>query len=152
MKHLSKCFAAPFLLSCFLLPGLSSAATVHLSRHPGSDLEKIASSLNSDLIKDSQMHGEKPVIFTTSMHLGDSKEPAALFVSIQSGRLCGAAGCATSIYLLEKGQWTTILDDINGEISTLSERHKGMLDILVDKTDKWIWDGQRYVEVSGANN
>ncbi|QCE35462.1 hypothetical protein FAI40_09030 [Acetobacteraceae bacterium] len=153
MKRFSKSLLKSLSLLgiSFCFTAEASASVVHVSRHPGSNLEKIAASLNADLIKDSQLHNEKPRIFTASVHLSEAKTPA-LFVQIQSGRLCGASGCSTSVYILKNGKWNNILDDVNGEISVLPERHKGMANLLVDGTDKWIWDGNRYIEQSAGAN
>lgn len=126
----------------------STGKAVLLKEDPGSSLDKIARSLNSDLLKDDDLHHDNSVILVGEKNLSPSTKNKALFVQIQSARLCGAAGCTTSIYLNKEHHWVTILDSINGTISLLPSKHHGFYDLLINNEDRWIWDGKEYNDTS----
>lgn len=120
------------------------SSPVILKSLPGSPLEQAARSLNKDIIEDSAHHHDNPLFLIGSAALSPRKGNEGLFVQIQSPRLCGSSGCTTSVYLHKGTQWITVMDAVNGDIAVLSTRHKGMYDLLVDKNDKWIWNGHTY--------
>lgn len=129
---------------------LAGPAPVILSAHPGTQLDIDARKLNSDDLEDAAKHHDHPVVLVGSAPLSSGKNDEALFVQLQSARLCGSAGCTTSVYLRHNDSWNTVLDSVNGDISVLPTRHKGMHDLLVGKNDKWIWDGNEYQDTLSA--
>jgi len=128
----------------------TGAAPVILSAHPGTQLDIDARKLNTDDLEDAAKHHDHPVVLVGSAPLSAGKNDEALFVQLQSARLCGSAGCTTSVYLRHNDSWKTVLDSVNGDISVLPTRHKGMHDLLVGKNDKWIWDGNEYQDTLSA--
>ncbi|QHI95234.1 hypothetical protein GT348_02140 [Aristophania vespae] len=161
MRYLSKSKICKTFLALTLITGAGNLAsplmakTVHhrhkahskpvlLTAQPGTKLDKIARSLNKDILEDAAAHNDVPVILIGSAPLSQHKNDKGLFVQIQSARLCGSAGCTTSVYLHRGPQWVPVLDAVNGDIAVLSTRHKGMYDLIIDKNDKWIWNGQTY--------
>ena len=128
----------------------AGAAPVILSAHPGTQLDIDARKLNTDDLEDAAKHHDQPVVLVGSAPLSAGKNDEALFVQLQSARLCGSAGCTTSVYLRHNDSWKTVLDSVNGDISVLPTRHKGMHDLLVGKNDKWIWDGNEHQDTLSA--
>jgi len=163
----SRCSALAALL--FALSPLASAAThghrsarkhgasafsgsrpVILTANPGTALDVDARKLNESDLQDAAKHHDAPVVLVGSAPLSSGKNDEALFVQLQSARLCGSAGCTTSVYLRHNNKWTTVLDSVNGDISVLPTRHRGMSDLLVGKNDRWIWDGHQYQDTLSA--
>ncbi|WP_235045112.1 hypothetical protein [Gluconobacter thailandicus] len=87
----------------------SAAAPVILSAHPGTQLDIDARKLNSDDLEDAAKHHDHPVVLVGSAPLSSGKNDEALFVQLQSARLCGSAGCTTSVYLRHNDSWNTVL-------------------------------------------
>ncbi|MDF7674267.1 hypothetical protein PT277_02555 [Acetobacteraceae bacterium ESL0709] len=161
MKNLSSRMGIGFFITMLALAGTSIPApslmaktlsphqkhtspAVALKPMPGSPEEQAARSLNQDIIDDSLRHHDNPLFLIGSAALSPRKGTEGLFVQIQSPRLCGSSGCTTSVYLRKGKEWVNVLDAVNGDISVLSTRHKGMYDLMVDKSDKWIWNGHAY--------
>lgn len=119
-----------------------------LKAAPGTKLDKIARTLNADLLKDDALHHNNSVVLVGTHALSPHKKNKALFVQIQSARLCGAAGCTTSIYLKKNDNWVTILDSVNGNISLLPSKHHDFYDILIGHGDTWIWNGRNYEDTA----
>ncbi|MFT8808577.1 hypothetical protein [Gluconobacter sp.] len=128
----------------------ASAAPVILTAHPGTKLDEDARKLNADDLQDAAKHHDQPVVLVGSAPLSSGKNDEALFVQLQSARLCGSAGCTTSVYLKHNDTWNTVLDSVNGDISVLPTRHKGMHDLLVGPNDRWIWNGREYQDTLSA--
>ncbi|KXV32250.1 hypothetical protein AD936_15940, partial [Gluconobacter japonicus] len=64
-------------------------APVILSAHPGTQLDIDARKLNSDDLEDAAKHHDHPVVLVGSAPLSSGKNDEALFVQLQSARLCG---------------------------------------------------------------
>lgn len=131
-------------------PANAGAAPVILTAHPGTKLDEDARKLNEDDLQDAAKHHDQPVVLVGSASLSSGKNDEALFVQLQSARLCGSAGCTTSVYLKHNDTWNTVLDSVNGDISVLPTRHKGMHDLLVSPNDRWIWNGKEYQDTLSA--
>ena len=117
---------------------------VELKSQPGTELDKQARKLNADLLEDATRHHEQPIVLTGTAQLAPKQKDMILFVQLQSYRLCGSAGCTTSIYRKNGDKWDTLLDSVNGTIRIARQRHNGMADIVVDGNDRWVFDGQKY--------
>lgn len=122
----------------------SGTIPVELKSQPGTELDKAARSLNTDLLEDAARHNEQPIVLTGTAKLAPKQKDTILFVQLQSYRLCGSAGCTTSIYRKNGDNWDTLLDSVNGSIRIARQRHNGMADIIVDGNDRWVFDGQKY--------
>ncbi|PYD79347.1 hypothetical protein CFR77_08025 [Komagataeibacter sucrofermentans] len=123
---------------------------VILAQHPGTELDRQARLLVSPDLHDAAMQNERPVLLTGSGHLSDDPARTALFVQLQSASLCGSAGCSTSVYLPDGRKWIQILDSVSGPITIAPEMHEGMHDLLVDGTDRWIWNGSTYTDTQAT--
>jgi len=123
---------------------------VTLSSLPGTNLDHEARELNAADLADAAKHDDQPVVLVASAPLSTDKSDMALFVQLQSARLCGSAGCSTSVYLRHKGGWKLVLDSVSGAISVLPSRHNGMHDLLIDKNDRWTWNGTTYQDGAPA--
>jgi len=122
----------------------AKAAPVILSEQAGTLLDQRARELNAADLADAKSHDDDPVVLVASAPLSSSKGDMALFVQLQSARLCGSAGCTTSVYLRHHDKWRTVLDAVSGKISVLPSRHRGMHDLLIGTNDRWTWDGNAY--------
>lgn len=128
----------------------SGPRPVILSAQPGTNLDQVARQLNSADLADAAKHADSPVVLVASAPLSSDRSDMALFVQLQSARLCGSAGCSTSVYLRHKGGWKLVLDSVSGAISVLPSRHNGMHDLLIDKNDRWTWNGSGYQDGAPA--
>ncbi|WP_242010077.1 hypothetical protein [Acetobacter conturbans] len=128
----------------------SAAKPVILSQQPGTELDKDARTLAADDIATSRRHHEEPVVLIGSAPLSTKKGDVALFIELQSAALCGSAGCSTDVYLRQHKEWIKILDSVSGEIAILPTSHHGMYDLVVDGSDRWVWDGSSYQDTIGA--
>lgn len=158
MFHRLLCAALPLLVAASLTSpaqarhravrphstGSAYPAPIILAAHPGTALDRDARTLNEDDLADAAKHHDYPVVLVGSAPLSSKKGDEALFVQLQSARLCGSAGCTTSVYLRHNNNWTTVLDSVNGDISVLGTNHRGMRDLQVGRNDRWIWDGTQY--------
>lgn len=122
----------------------ASAKPVILSALPGTNLDQEARQLSAADLADAAKHNDQPVVLVASAPLSSDKGDMALFVQLQSARLCGSAGCSTSVYLRHKGGWKLVLDSVSGAISVLPSVHNGMHDLMIDKSDRWSWNGTSY--------
>ncbi|GAJ30227.1 hypothetical protein [Acidomonas methanolica] len=130
--------------------GASRAQPVILAEHPGTELDARARELSADDLADAKAHHDMPTVLIASAPLSATRGDIALFVQLQSARLCGSAGCSTSVYLRHDTQWKTVLDSVSGRISILPTSHKGMRDLLISDNDKWIWNGSSYQDTMPA--
>ncbi|MUG04287.1 hypothetical protein GM556_01825 [Bombella sp. ESL0378] len=121
-----------------------STTPVELTAHPGTELDKQARALNADLLDDAARHHDQPIILTGTARLSPRQKETILFVQLQSYRLCGSAGCTTSIYRKAGNDWETLLDSVNGTIRITRRYHNGMADLLINGNDRWVFDGQHY--------
>lgn len=128
----------------------AKAQPVILTQQPNTLLDKRARELNADDLADAKAHHDTPIVLVASAPLSSAKDDMALFVQIESARLCGSAGCTTSVYLRHHNTWKLVLDAVSGKISVLPTRHKGMRDLLIGKRDRWAWDGSHYRDTMPA--
>ena len=128
----------------------SQAKPVILSQQHGTELDKAARMLAAEDIATSRRHHEEPLVLIGSAPLSTKKGDVALFIELQSAALCGSAGCSTDVYLKQGNNWRKILDSVSGEIAVLPTSHKGLYDLVVDGSDRWIWDGTIYEDTIGA--
>ncbi|GAB6853640.1 hypothetical protein [Asaia astilbis] len=122
----------------------SAAKPVVMSAQPGTILDQVARQVNETDLAEAAKHHDTPVVLVASAPLSSNRNDMALFVQLQSARLCGSAGCSTSVYLRHNGGWKLVLDSVSGAISVLPARHNGMHDLLIDKSDRWRWNGSSY--------
>ena len=129
-----------------------SGSAVTLSRQPGSAQDHAARTLNAEDMQDAIRHGETPLVLVGSAPLSStaSHGDSALFVQLQSARLCGSAGCSTSVYLRHDRAWRKLLDSVSGPIRVMKASHGGMHDLMVGRNDRWIWDGHVYQDSLAA--
>jgi len=120
--------------------------TVALSARVGTELDATARRLvAADLRED-----PRALLLVGTERLGHAGVGPALFVQLQSNRACGSAGCATSVFLPTKGGWTRVLDAVGGHIAIAPAEHDGMHDLLVGKSDRFVWNGKTYADTQPA--
>ncbi|MBB2200023.1 hypothetical protein [Gluconacetobacter tumulisoli] len=124
---------------------------VVLTQQPGTALDQTARTLNASDLAAASRRGDAPVVLVGSAPLSTRAGETALFVQLQSADLCGSAGCATSVYL-QKGHddWTKVLDSVSGPVSLSPRTHGGMHDLIINGTDRWIWNGHAYRDTMPA--
>jgi hypothetical protein len=123
-----------------------SGSPVVLRPQPGTEADRVARLLMArELVKSSQS-GDTPKVLITTAQLGKSHDSAVLFVQIQSPRDCGSAGCETVSFRHVNGRWVRILDTISGTIRIAATQHRGMRDLIVQDTDRRVWDGAKYAD------
>ncbi|ARW17053.1 hypothetical protein S101446_01936 [Komagataeibacter europaeus] len=128
----------------------AESGPVLLAQHPGTELDRQARRLVAQDLHDAANQREQPVLLTGSGLLSDNPRRMALFVQLQSASLCGSAGCSTSVYLPDGHKWTLVLDSVSGPITITPQVHDNMHDLLVDETDRWIWNGTTYIDTQAA--
>ena len=119
---------------------------VIMAPQPGSKLEAIAREVAAADVQDG---GAGALLLIASQPLGTAGTGPALFVQVQSKRACGSAGCSVSIYLPGASGWTKVLDAV-GTITVEASQHGGMHDLIVDKGDRWEWNGRVYADTLPA--
>ena len=131
-----------------------ASGTGLLSARPGSAEDQTARALAARDVAASDRKSEPPLVLVGRARLAGPRAPAALFVQLQSADLCGSAGCSTSVYVNAPGGapggWRRVLDSVSGPIRVDVRSHGGMADLLVDGDDRWVWDGQAYVDTVPA--
>lgn len=148
--HLKRSLLLLVCLGVTSAPSLS--ATRSTSKHvtlttPATQaIESLARHLNAEAIRDAHRHNDDPIILVTIADLGRSKRRQALFTQLQSARLCGAIGCATSVFLGNKGRWKEVYSDVTSNIIILPTAHHGLYDLGLDKDRKRIWNGKTYID------
>ena len=140
-----------FLLPC-LVALLAAAAPVptgpvQLTIQPGSPLDATARRIAAADLADG---GPGALLLLGSAPLGRAGTGPALFVQVQSQRACGSAGCSTSVYLPTRHGWHKVMDAVSGPIVIAPTEHRGMHDLVVNKADRWIWNGQAYADTLPA--
>ena len=90
----------------------------------------------------SRRAGQNPLVLVGTAHLANSD---VLFVQIQSTGECGSAGCSTVSFKKTNGRWVKILDTVGGTIRVMDSHHRGMPDLIVKESNRFIWNGTRYV-------
>ena len=123
-----------------------SGVPIVLRAQPGTQADRIARQLMAPQLLKASPFGETPLVLVATARLGNSGDSDVLFVQIQSTRDCGSAGCDTVSFRHTKGRWVRILDTVSGTIRVASTRHRGMRDLIVQDTDRRIWDGEKYAE------
>ena len=120
---------------------------VALTTQPGSPLESTARQVASADLADG---GPGALLLLGSQALGTAETGPALFVQVQSERACGSAGCSTSVYLPTRRGWHKVMDAVSGGIIVAPALHRGMHDLVVNKSDRWVWNGQTYADTLPA--
>jgi hypothetical protein len=139
---LSLCLAA--------LPASAATTPVPLSPKPGTKLDAQARQLVAADLARAASKGDAPLVLVAEASLGKASDRPAIFIQLQSERVCGSAGCNTSVYLERNRKWLVVLDSVGGTISVDSARHNGLRDLIVGKGSRWIWNGKTYVENGSA--
>jgi hypothetical protein len=120
---------------------------VQLAAQPGTPLEATARRVAAADVEDG---GAGALLLLGSQHLGTAGTGPALFVQVQSQRACGSAGCSTSIYLPTKTGWKKVLDAVSGNVVVEAGQHGGMHDLMVGKSDRWVWKAGAYADTQSA--
>ncbi|WP_231850425.1 hypothetical protein [Komagataeibacter medellinensis] len=131
-------------------PAWGQTGPVILAQHPDTELDRQARDLMESDLSDAAGSHERPVLLTGSGQLSANPRRMGLFVQVQSASLCGSAGCVTSVYLRDGGKWTRVLDSVSGPITITPQVHGGMHDLLVDSTDRWVWNGTTYADTQAT--
>ena len=137
-----------------IMPGAWARAQtgpVILAQHPGTELDRQARTLVAHDLLDAADSQERPILLTGSGPVSSDPRRMALFVQVQSASLCGSAGCSTSVYLRNGHEWTRVLDSVSGPITITPQVHGNMHDLLVDSTDRWIWNGTTYTDTQATS-
>jgi hypothetical protein len=127
--------------------GAASGQLVVLEAQPGTQSDQIARRLMARELADARRFGETPLVLVGSARLGAAHDGDVLFVQIQSARECGSAGCTIVSFRLANKKWTRILDTVGGTIRVTTTLHHGMRDLIMQDSDRLVWDGQRYAEM-----
>ncbi len=143
---------APRLVLVWAALWLAAAAPIHtgpvsLTSQPGSRLDATAREVAAADVADG---GAGALLLLGSQPLGGAETGPALFVQVQSQRACGSAGCSTSVYLPTRHGWLKVMDAVSGQIVVAPIEHRGMHDLVVNKTDRWVWSGQAYADTLPA--
>ena len=142
--------AVPFVL--LLLTAAAPAPDgrpVPLAPRPGTELDRAVRALVAQDLAEAARFGDEPLLLVGTAKLGAARDPAAVFVQLQSPRECGSAGCNTSVYVRGKQGWRKVLDGVSGGVRVANTRTRGMRDLLAD-TDRYVWNGTAYVNVQPA--
>jgi len=123
-----------------------AGAPVLLRSQPGTSADRAARQLIAPQLQKASQSGEMPLVLVATVRLGKSRDSDVLFVQLQSSRDCGSAGCDTVSFRHKNGNWVRILDTVSGTIRVASTRHRGMRDLIVEDTDRRIWDGEKYAD------
>lgn len=123
-----------------------SGSLVLTEQPPGSPLDLAARQYAAADIAAIRQRGEVPLVLAASVQLGGPRDPAAVFVQLQSPRECGSAGCSTSAYL--RGR--RVLDAVSGQVRVDAQRHRGMRDLLVGEGARYAWNGTAYADTGPA--
>jgi hypothetical protein len=132
-------------------PSVTPAAgtPIVLAARPGTQLDASARKLVAQDLTEARTGREKPLVLTGSAMLGTASDHPAVFVQLQSARECGSAGCSTTAFLWQKGVWKRILDGVDGKLTVLPTKTRGMADIASEKV-KYIWTGTEYHDPKAA--
>ncbi len=135
--------AAVWLAAATALP----TGPVALTSQPNTELDATARRVAAADVADG---GPGALLLLGSQRLGTAGTGPALFVQVQSDRACGSAGCSTSVYLPLRQGWRKIMDAVSGAVVVAPAEHRGMHDLVVNKTDRWVWNGQSYADTLPA--
>ena len=142
--------AAPFaLLLLAAAAPVAGGTPVSLAPRPGTELERAVRALVAQDLAEAARSGDEPLLLVGTAKLGAARDPAAVFVQLQSSRECGSAGCNTSVYVRDKRGWRKVLDSVSGEVRVAATRTRGMRDLLAD-TERYVWNGTAYVDARPA--
>ena len=123
---------------------------VAMTAQPGTELDATARRLVAADLKEAGQAGDRPLVLVGSARIGGPHDRPALFVQLQSARECGSAGCSTSAYVFGPKGWHKVLDAATGPIIVDPTRHRGMADLVVDRHDRFVWNGQFYTDTRPA--
>ena len=125
----------------------SATAPVSLGSNPGTRTEETARQLVRDDIAAARLRGNDPLLLTGRAELGGAQP--ALLVQLQSPQECGSAGCTTSVYSFENGQWRRVLDSATGKLTISTKKTRGRNDVL-SENDHYVWTGTAYRSLKPA--
>ncbi len=146
IKRLSLGCAMLLLAAAAPAPAVPTGPVAMLAR-PGTPLDQTARRVAAADVADG---GPGALVLLGSQRLGTAGVGPALFVQIQSPRACGSAGCSTSIYLPTRTGWTKVLDAVSTTIVVQPTVHAGMHDLLINRGDRWVWNGRVYADTLPA--
>ena len=129
--------------------GVQAGTPVPLAPRPGTELDRAVRALVAQDLAEAARSGDAPLLLVGTAKLGAARDPAAVFVQLQSPRECGSAGCNTSVYVRGKQGWRKVLDGVGGEVRVARTRTRGMRDLLAD-TERYVWNGTAYVDTRPA--
>ena len=121
----------------------AAGTQVLLAARPGTPLDAEARRLEAHDIAAGRAAGEAPLVLIGSAPLGAATDRPALFVQLQSARECGSAGCSTTVYLWQGGEWRRVLDGVGGKLTVAAARTRGMAN-LVSESTHYVWSGHEY--------
>lgn len=125
-------------------------ARVVLRARPGSAIDKLARHLMAKDLAEARQAGDQPLVLVATAQPGNPHDGPLLFVQLQSARECGSAGCNTLTFWKTGDKWVKVLDTISGPIAMTSSRHLGMRDLILQDTDRWVWNGTTYADTLPA--
>jgi hypothetical protein len=146
-------------VAVLLIAAAPKSKPVELRSEPGTARDRLARQLAASDIRDSLRHGDRPLVLVGSARLsskdrgskdqggkdqGGKDQAPALFVQLQAPRLCGSAGCSTTVYIPTRNGWKKVLDDVTGKILVDAAQHGGMHDLIVHGHERYVWNGQTY--------
>jgi hypothetical protein len=126
-------------------PAMRGQQKVVLTEQRGTALEADARAAIARDLAGADKAGDDPLLLVGTAKLGAVKDRPALFVQVQSARECGSAGCNTSVHVFRDRRWQRVVDTVSGPIVVDTQRHGGMRDLIVNGSDRWVWNGRAYV-------
>lgn len=129
-----------------LMAAQAAPRVVSLTQQPGTPLEATARKLVARDLAEAARKGDTPLLLVGTASVDGGHLPPAIFVQIQSAQLCGSAGCETNVFLHTRRGWRKVLDSISGPITVDPRMHRGMHDLLIHGHDRWVWNGQTYID------
>ncbi len=123
---------------------------VHLVPQPGTQADHVARQLIARNLANDHQAGDKPLVLVAAAPVTKDAKEKALFVQLQSARECGSGGCNTLSFRFTNGRWERILDTIGGSVEVDATTHAGMHDLIVDNSQRYVWNGTKYVDNADA--
>lgn len=149
MRHILLGLPLILLLAAAGPPRQAASTPVALTPQPGSTLDRAARLLLAEDLADAKARGEKPLVLVGSAMLGSASDRPALFVQLQSARMCGSGGCSSSLFLWRNGHYELVLDGVGGTIAVSAHKTRGMAD-LIGADSRYVWTGKEYRDTRPA--